>query len=235
MIAETSPNVEVVYKKLLEMIIGFDLVPGQLLKYSDLCEDLGISRTPFLHALLLLVSSGLVEKKGNSYNVTHITQKDILEIYQLRSAIETYSISISMNNGCIKDEVLSNLEELNKKMKESNGSTAAFHYDEQFHSILVDMCENTRMKQVYNSCICQNKRLRMLSLICKTRITNTPKEHQKIIDSLRRNDLLGTQRAINSHLKRAMDNYLETVDKLTEKELITLISISKKKNVMFVE
>ena len=49
------------YITLQKAIIELDFKPGELLKKSELCKSLGISRTPLSEAIALLVQDGLVE------------------------------------------------------------------------------------------------------------------------------------------------------------------------------
>ena len=49
------------YDSLRDMIVWFDLLPGQRLVENDLAARLGISKTPVREALAMLEADGLVE------------------------------------------------------------------------------------------------------------------------------------------------------------------------------
>jgi DNA-binding GntR family transcriptional regulator len=72
-------------------ILSGKLAPAARIRQEDLAERLGVSREPIRHALLLLEREGLVRivpKHGAI--VTPLERKLMLDIYDLREAVEPY-------------------------------------------------------------------------------------------------------------------------------------------------
>ncbi len=64
------------------------LVPGEPLIELALAERYKVSRTPVREALRKLLADGLVEQYARGYRVTKHTPEEILDIYEVRIALE---------------------------------------------------------------------------------------------------------------------------------------------------
>ena len=86
---EYLPLRDVVFNPLRDAILTGKLVPGERLMENQLAEKLGVSRTPVREALRMLELENLVElvpRKGAQ--VLDMTEKDIVNILEIRSALE---------------------------------------------------------------------------------------------------------------------------------------------------
>ena len=81
------------YITLQKAIIELDFKPGELLKKSELCKSLGISRTPLSEAIALLVQDGLVEvvPQAGTY-VARFSIDELKEGAFIREALEVAAI-----------------------------------------------------------------------------------------------------------------------------------------------
>jgi DNA-binding GntR family transcriptional regulator len=92
---------EVVYLSLKEWMIKGKLRPGQRLMYDYLSEELNVSQAPIKEAFLRLEKEGLVEiipRRGTF--VKYLTEKDIIEFYEIREVLEGLSARLA----CMKME-----------------------------------------------------------------------------------------------------------------------------------
>lgn len=80
-------------------IFSGDLPSGQLLIEGNLSEQFGVSRGPIRDALTELREDGLVTQSGRSLRVAQIDDTLIEELYELRTALETYSIERALRHG----------------------------------------------------------------------------------------------------------------------------------------
>ena len=81
------------YRYLQNKLALGELPAGVALSEIPLAKELGISRTPVREALGLLVAEGFLEQVPNRGTVVRqLAHRDIVELYELREALEVYAI-----------------------------------------------------------------------------------------------------------------------------------------------
>ncbi|MCU1508755.1 MAG: transcriptional regulator, GntR family [Glaciihabitans sp.] len=86
------------YESLREDILLGRYTPNQRLVEVELCELLGVSRTPVRQALLRLEYEGLVESRRRGWIVHEHTEDEVRKIYEVRSALEGYAARLAAMN-----------------------------------------------------------------------------------------------------------------------------------------
>src|SRR5580692_10923162 len=96
--ARTVPKVErqrlhdTVVQHIRRCIVEGVLEPGKRLNERELCETLGISRTPLREALKVLAAEGLIEISQNrGATVSRMTEAEIWETFEVMSGLEAFS------------------------------------------------------------------------------------------------------------------------------------------------
>ena len=84
-----------VYEKLREMVILYDIKPGERLNEVALAEKLEVSRTPIRDALNLLARDGFLEESGRGYVRRSLNLKETLDLYEAREAIEVECLRLA--------------------------------------------------------------------------------------------------------------------------------------------
>lgn len=106
-----------IYEQLKDMIINFELFPGERIVVQQLTEKLCCSRTPIRESLKALEQQNLVvATSGNKYMVAPITTKDILDLYQIRKILES---TILRSTYEISDDKLNQFVSIFNNMKKS--------------------------------------------------------------------------------------------------------------------
>lgn len=77
-----------IYDALRAQIIGGTLIPGTVLVEGTLATSFGVSRSPVREAIGQLTYEGLLERHGRTIRVRVLKAEDILEIYEVRIALE---------------------------------------------------------------------------------------------------------------------------------------------------
>ena len=120
------------------------------LREATLGKELGVSRTPVREALRQLELEGLVEIVPNKgAYVTGISQKDVHDIYMIRSMLEGLCARWAAEH--ITPEQLEALEEvilLAEYHVEKGHSAQMTELDGKFHQILYDACESRILEHV---------------------------------------------------------------------------------------
>src|SRR5450830_1512845 len=83
---------DTVVDHLRNLIVEAVLIPGTKLNERELCETLGISRTPLREALKVLAAEGLIEISPNrGASVSKMSETEIWETFELMSGLEAMS------------------------------------------------------------------------------------------------------------------------------------------------
>ncbi|MCS7464036.1 GntR family transcriptional regulator [Paenibacillus doosanensis] len=92
-----KPSLEkLAYQQIREHIINGHYLPGLLLSENELAERLGMSRTPIRAAISLLETEGFVEAiRGRGVFVKDITFREFLEMFEVLSSLQLYSLDIA--------------------------------------------------------------------------------------------------------------------------------------------
>jgi DNA-binding GntR family transcriptional regulator len=88
------------YRAILDEILEGTLAPGAVLAEVEQSTRLGVSRTPVREALSRLVADGLVEPlAGRGLIVTEVSLDNIVELYELREALEEQAARLAAQRG----------------------------------------------------------------------------------------------------------------------------------------
>ena len=97
--ANAGTAAEIAYAVLREAILSNILTPGTRLRADDLAKELGVSKTPVREALRKLQAEDfVVVGAGNALTVKVLSEKQLLEIYYTREALEGMAARLAAEN-----------------------------------------------------------------------------------------------------------------------------------------
>lgn len=193
-----KPLNEQAYDHLQKLITDGQLSYHEIYSETKLAKELGISRTPFRDAIHRLAQEGYIDiipSKG--FRLHQITERDVIETFQIRTALETYcTMQIARdvkekNNANLRpffkelDWLMENMKEV---MENNQGIDEFCEYDFRFHRKIIDYLENEQFSSVFASFLYRMKRLAKLSLQHDGRMAQTVEEHQAILDAMKNGD-----------------------------------------------
>lgn len=187
-----TPLNQQAYLYLLELIQKDALSYDQVYSETRLAKEIGISRTPFRDAIHRLSQEGYVDIiPSRGFQLHRLTRKDVIETFQVRSAIEcycTYQIALASHTPQARS-LFARLEELMVHMKrilETSHSILEFcDYDFQFHQEVIYFLENQQFREVFSTFHYRMRRLAQLSLAHEGRMEATYQEHLNILTALK--------------------------------------------------
>lgn len=142
-----------VSRYLRDKIIKMELKPGEKLNISQLATSLNVSRTTIREALTLLIEMSLVVQHSSSkFSVAELNTYQMFDMYAAREIIEIKAGMLLCES--ISDEQLNHLEYLARNFDNSLKSKdyiQASESDKEFHRLIVEYCNNTYIKSMYNS------------------------------------------------------------------------------------
>ncbi|RFU71464.1 GntR family transcriptional regulator [Peribacillus saganii] len=126
--------------------------PGEKLVESRLANKFSVSRGPVREAMGRLEQEGLVIQKGNYTFVVEYTQKDVIDVYQCRKALESLAAELAAQH--IKENELFQLEEALNRSEEAfrqGDSKEIVKNNIEFHDIIVSCSRNDSLISVLGS------------------------------------------------------------------------------------
>lgn len=196
-------------------ILGKRFKPGERIKEESICRELGVSRTPVREAMAVLAQRGLVvQKPHHATVVATYTPREIVDLLRVESAVEGMAAALAASNRT--EEQLKGLESLTESARSSLtehfDSDAFFNYDRKFHLNLVECTGSPVVTRIVEVQLALISLSRYYTITAPHRFSHSVKEHQDIIECLRRSDPVCAERALHKHLQSVISDYQASVE-----------------------
>jgi DNA-binding GntR family transcriptional regulator len=202
-----------VYYRIKEMMLAYDIVPGQRLVFVDLAKQLGVSRTPVNNALSILANEGYLDFVPNQgYSVHRLTEDEANFLYEIREIFEIGAVGKAIRN--VTPDMLKNYEQ--RKLDYERAISDRVHrrlfiLDTEFHAGLIDMIGNPVLAERYRD-ICQKVFLRFrVEDLPIQRIKEAVKEHDELFTAVSIRDVELAKTLIKFHNKMTKKNLFPTI------------------------
>ena len=204
-----------VYSIIKKDIVSGTFKPGYWLQETELAKNLGVSRSPVREALKQLVADGLVVEIPNkgSY-VREYTEKEIMEIFEVREMLESYAIRHL--NKQFSDEEKATFESYREsfiRLHDEDNLDEYIAVDSKFHRFLIQLAENSILLELYQKVRNMNMMFRILSLSTKKRFDESLDEHISIIDNVLKGNTEEADLINRVHLAYARDTAINQIKK----------------------
>ncbi len=211
---EYLPLRDVVFNTLRDAILTGKLVPGERLMENQLAEKLGVSRTPVREALRMLELENLVElvpRKGAQ--VLDMSEKDIINILEVRSALEGLATSLACKKMTKEDlQQLRNMEVDFEKAVADNDVEHFVDIDEDFHDLIFSATENDKLINMFRNLRIQLYRYRMAQAKNnETSMSTIVAHHRSIIRAIENHDSEEGASIAQGHIKYQTESILRFV------------------------
>lgn len=197
-----------IFNVLREDILNNKYAEGEKLVEAKLAEDLGVSRTPVREALKQLELDGLVENIPNrGVIVLGISQQDIEDIFEIRTAIEGISARWAVDR--ITNEELASLKEVYELMEFYTFKKDVEKFAElntKFHEVIYKATKSRYLEQVLKDFQYYMKKTRRRSLQVEGRIYDSLSEHKEVLDAFIARDKEWAERALSNHVVNSKKN-----------------------------
>ena len=205
--------VDQVYRDIRRRIINGELMPGSRLGTRILCEFYGISDTPLKQALNRLLSEGLVEAlPRRGMRVRRLERKDIREAIEARIMIESYAVDAAVKSVMMDSDLIERLEkniQEDRQLIAEAGDLSVYseiaerelEASQRFHEILVENMDNSVILRAYRNIINHRYVYYQFNLNKRKQVLSSLREHEAILDCLRKCDAQAMRHAIRLHLE----------------------------------
>lgn len=176
--------------RLRDHIVEGNIPDGGRIPERQLCEMLGISRTPLREALKVLAAEGLVELLPNrGARVRQLSERDLDELFDVMGGLEALAGRLACEN--ITDAEIAEIERLHYEMygfylhRDMHGY---FRVNQMIHRKIIEASRNATLLGVYANFAGRIRRVRYSANFARKRDRwgEAMREHEAILDALRR-------------------------------------------------
>lgn len=216
-LASQLPKVErqrlhdTVVEHLRRFIVEGMLEPGKKLNERELCETLGISRTPLREAFKVLAAEGLVEISPNrGATVAKMTEAEIREMFELMSGLEAFSGELACER--ITAAEIAEIKSLHYAMvacRSQDDLAGYYSRNQAIHDRINDAARNSALRQMYTSI---NRRLQALRFRSNYQVPKWDRaiqEHEAMLEALDARDGKRLSAILRVHLLEKRDAVLQ--------------------------
>ncbi len=200
-----------VFEQIRDDIISGVYPDGAELREIPLAHKLNASRTPVREALRQLELEGLVMIIPNKgARVTAIKQKDVRDIYKVRSLLEGLCARWATQN--ITDEQIDELEEIlllaefHLKKNSDVSAKQVSDVDSKFHDVLYTASNSRILEHVLKDYHKYVKMARQLSINTPSRAEKSIEEHRGILEAIKAKDADLAEKLAHEHVISVMKN-----------------------------
>lgn len=219
--SKSEGSVEKAYEALRKMAIDFEFKPGERLNETALTKRLDVSRTPLREALNRLVAEGfLTFELGKGFFCRPLSPEKILELYQLRCALETEALIRTIEGAADQqiEAVVSYLDEAEKSYSVCSDLNELLRMDEEFHIKLAALSGNEELVRL----LCNvNERIRYVRIINLRLLRDrrdmpdhnhtSMSQHRVILNAVTARDVTAATQALRRHIERRSEQTVELV------------------------
>ena len=209
-----------------EKIISYEWIPGSHLSSNQIASELGMSRTPIEKALMILEQYGLVSMEKGKFIVSTFDLTDLIELYQVKEALETEAVKIIIEKGGLTKAQVSHM----KKIVESHSQAASTEDDRayfregmSFHRSILELSGNRRLCIMHDLIRYQNERAQLLNVLLPQQKESVG-EHMELIAALEAGDLEHALRATSEHSRKSIARFQKILGSSTFRSAVLGVS-----------
>jgi DNA-binding GntR family transcriptional regulator len=199
---------------------------GASLSEIALATELGISRTPVREALGQLVAEGMLQKTSRGAIVAEPTRQDIIDLYELREALEVHAIGkvagqrvsarmLEPLGGLVEElrTITADLKKSGKAALEGDDLKRFVTCDLHFHTLLLQAAGNQRMLKILDS---TSLLLRVFALPREHHtlalVSEVYQFHRRILDAVAKGQRGEAMQLLGEHIRLSLEERLADFD-----------------------
>lgn len=203
---------------LRDMIMTGKLTEGDKINEAQLCETMGISKTPLREALRVLSVEGLIRLiPHRGAFVTKPEFDEIVEMFDVMSLLEGFCASQASLK--MTPAELTRLENLHAKLEESyrqRDQETYIRINNQYHSLVQKVAGNRTLNQIVDGLRKKILLYRFQSLNLPERFTASIDEHRDLLEAFRQRDPLRAEDLMREHLHNQSEALKTLVEQSAE-------------------
>jgi DNA-binding GntR family transcriptional regulator len=229
------------YLLIQKKIASGELKAGTLISEVALSKELGSSRTPVREAAGQLLAEGLLDlSPGGGIIVTQLTRQGILDLYELREALEVFAVGRAAQNGLRTadrerlDSFLGETQTLLKELKSSGKRELDVEQmrrftlsDLAFHALLIRLAANVRILKVVNE---TRLMIRIFGIQrsghkCEE-LERIYRHHKEILQAVTAQDVERSRKLLSEHIQASARERLDEFDMCERETHLAMLDVA---------
>jgi DNA-binding GntR family transcriptional regulator len=205
----TVSIVDALEEDLLRRILDGDFTPGEHLRETELAQEYQVGRHTLRAAFDALVRRGVLAKERNrGVFVRVLTAEDLVEIYELRSALEAQAFRALAVRRAVPADARAALARL-RKLSARSPYRLVVEADLAFHRAIVVAAGNARLARAHEDL--QPEIVLCLAQLVRGHgsVQEKASEHAELVAAIESGRPVAAERAIREHLERSTAWLLE--------------------------
>lgn len=216
------------YQYIQAKILSGEYGSGEVLSELALSKEIGVSRTPIREALGKLTGEGFLEQvRGRGTAVRRPSRADVVELFELREALEVYAVGKVARQGLPAAEaarieemcrhlasLMESLEHRGERRLSRKEMERFLSIDLQYHLLFLRAAGNRRiMKLVRDARLL----IRILAMPHEThdldQLRRIHSDHRNILAAVNSGDLARSVELCETHIRRSLQERLAEYDR----------------------
>jgi DNA-binding GntR family transcriptional regulator len=208
---------DIIYQRIMQMIINQELLPGQRVYLDHLADQMGVSRTPVVNALKRLAQERFVDwVNRRGIYIKRLSKGEIAQIYQLREGLESMAARLAAT--CMDEKEVDRWVAVFKSFKVKETTAVVRRYidvDRDFHWRIEELSGNPHLRAA----------MRIVNMMIAAYWFGLPRtiaeaipEHMDLLDAMRRKDPEAAENAMRVHIRRSVEKLLRDAEAEEAKE-----------------
>ncbi|MGI9475188.1 MAG: GntR family transcriptional regulator [Hyphomicrobiaceae bacterium] len=191
-----------VVERMRDMVIEGQLAAETRINESELCQRLGVSRTPVREAIKTLASEGLIELVRNkSAIVKRLGIDEIIDMLEAVAVLELYAARAGVERG--SDDEIRNIVAMHKSMRDcfkDRDRLAYYKLNQSIHAAIVALAHNQTIIAAHETLQMRLRRIRYIGNERPQSWSGAMREHEAMMKALKKRDGDKLCAAIEEHL-----------------------------------
>lgn len=197
--------------ELERLILIGELAGGQRVSELGMAQRLNISRGPVREAFRALTEAGLlIAERNRGVIVRMIGTQELLDLFQVRAAVESEvaAVVVPYLDDAVLDRLQAVVEDM-RKAAEAGDTDLFFSLNVSLDAILLELCPNRKLVDIYNSVTRQMKLYRRKRLQNQESMRQSADNHARLINVLRTRDVEAVRAAFHAHVMSGRARVIE--------------------------
>jgi DNA-binding GntR family transcriptional regulator len=200
-------------ERLRDLIIDGTLAPGSRINEVQLCQQLGVSRTPLREVIKSLSSEGLIELvSGRGALVKKFNRRDVQEMLAVLSVLEVMACRLACR--LATESQVRELRAVHDEMMhcyQRRDRLEYYKHNQAIHSYIVQLSGNRFLATQHESIQARLKRIRFTGNQEPSKWQGAVAEHEEMISAFEARDEERLVAVLRGHLERTWDRVQDTL------------------------